>query len=73
MLFEVFRWATPEEVDKITREAIRHALLKALQHFHEERPAGIQSPASRRPPGQKKGRKESPRGAVSKDSRKGRK
>jgi hypothetical protein len=30
MLFEKFQWATPEEFERITREAIRYVLLKSF-------------------------------------------
>jgi hypothetical protein len=67
MLFEKFRWATPEEFERITREAIRDALRKAFAD------AGIpvQRAVSQHPPGRKQGRKELPHGAVTQKRRKG--
>jgi hypothetical protein len=66
MLFEKFQWATPEEFERITREAIRDALRKA---FADEG-IPVQCAVSQQPPGRKKGRNELPHGAVTRKRRK---
>jgi hypothetical protein len=60
MLFEKFQWATPEEFERITREAIRDALRKA----YADAGIPVQSAVSQHPPGHQKGREELPHGAV---------
>ncbi len=71
MLLEKFPWATPEEFDRITREAIREELLRALLPAIEEQAASVPAAVSRCPRCGPRGRKEWPRGGLTQKKPKG--
>ncbi len=71
MLLEKIQGARLEEFDRVTREAIREGLLRALLQAIEEQAASVQALVSRCPRCGPRGRKEWPRGGLTQKRRQG--